>query len=829
MPSELKKRKNHSNHQPQVPASPPSTQGRDQTSEAVSPASVSPSKPLPQSPNPEKPAGEPKKRDPSPAKPATPSLDAIIEDGFEREAQWSGLWTAGLIVVTVLSILTRIYRIQDPARVVFDEVHFGKFASFYLRGEYYFDVHPPLGKMILGAVAALAGYDGHYLFDEIGDDYVAHGVPWITMRMFPAVCGALIVPFSFMTLRELGLSWTGSMFGALMLLTDNAMITQSRLILLDSMLLLFGVTSVYAWPVFIFMVVLADDDRSISGIDTGVIQNFLLVFLLICFRIKMVGLFTIGVIGIAVLVDLWRILDIERGLTMAEFYKHFAARALCLIVLPISLYLSFFYIHFALLPYSGPGDAFMSPKFQATLLGNEMLTKSLPIPYNSQVSLKNKNQACFLHSHEARYPLTYENGHVSSEGQQVTGYMHPDGNNMWEIIPARDNGSPPVLDADEKKNGIRYLRNGDIVRFLHIRTGTYLLTHDVASPLTSTNMEITAVTPEEAETRYEETLWQVNSKDDRTGERLKTMRSLISVTNVKHQVVLLPNAPLPSWGFGQIEINGEKKLDAKGATWYFEEVIHDSIVDGVDIYGPPVQPTTKRRGHMPFLSKFLELQNLMFVHNAALTTSHPYSSTPGSWPFVSRGVSFWETKDGLRQIYLLGNPAIWWFSIASVGIFVVVWLIDRIVLRRQVDLLGPSLRKWFDNAIGFLFLAWLLHYIPFFLMGRMLFLHHYLPSFIFSNMLAAALMDFLFRLCFERGPLGLAGGDRTLAMRIPVFAWTKSGPFGGLLYVGLIVGLMSLFLWVFNFFMPLSYGYGFADVEDLRKRKWFKSWDLQYA
>ncbi|KAJ3351514.1 hypothetical protein HDU83_008892 [Entophlyctis luteolus] len=820
MPSELKKRKNHgSNHQPQTPPAAHSTQARDQGAVAASPPSISPSKPLPE------PAADDqqKKRDSSPAKPAAPSLDAIIDEGFEREAQWSFLWTAGLIVVTVLAILTRIYRIQDPAKVVFDEVHFGKFASFYLRGEYYFDVHPPLGKMILGAVAALAGYDGHYLFDEIGDDYVVHGVPWITMRMFPAVCGALIVPFSFMTLRELGLSWSGAMFGALMLVFDNAMITQSRLILLDSMLLLFGVTSVYAWVRFY------RERTSPFSLSWWFWLTMTGVSLALTLGIKMVGLFTIGVIGIAVLFDLWRILDLDRGLTMAEFYKHFAARALCLIVLPISLYLSFFYVHFALLPYSGPGDAFMSPRFQATLLGNEMLTKSLPIPYNSQVSLKNKNQACFLHSHDAHYPLTYENGHVSSEGQQVTGYMHPDGNNMWEIIPARDNGNPPVLDADEKKNGIRYLRNGDVVRFMHIGTGNYLLTHDVASPLTSTNMEITAVTPEEAEKRYEETLWQINSKEDKIGERLKTMRSLISVTNVKHQVVLLPNAPLPSWGFAQTEINGEKKLDAKGATWYFEEVVHDSIVDGVDIYGPPVQPNTKRRGEMPFLSKFLELQNLMFVHNAALTTSHPYSSTPGSWPFVSRGVSFWETKDGLRQIYLLGNPAIWWFSISSVGVFVVVWLIDRIVLRRQVDLLGPSLRKWFDNAIGFLFVAWLLHYIPFFLMGRMLFLHHYLPSFIFSTMLAAALMDFLFRLCFERGPLALAGGDKMKAMRIPVFAWAKSGPFGGLLYVGLLIGVMSVFLGVFNFFMPLSYGYGFADVEELRKRKWFKSWDLQYA
>jgi dolichyl-phosphate-mannose-protein mannosyltransferase len=52
------------------------------------------------------------------------------------------------------------------------------------------------------------------------------------------------------------------------------------------------------------------------------------------------------------------------------------ARSIGLIVVPFIIYLSFFYIHFKILVQSGPGDTFMSPAFQETLSGNEMLLNS---------------------------------------------------------------------------------------------------------------------------------------------------------------------------------------------------------------------------------------------------------------------------------------------------------------------------------------------------------------------------------------------------------------------------------------------------------------------
>ena len=53
------------------------------------------------------------------------------------------------IVLAVVSLAVRLYRIGTPDGVVFDEYHFGKFVNNYFDGQYFFDIHPPLGKLTL--------------------------------------------------------------------------------------------------------------------------------------------------------------------------------------------------------------------------------------------------------------------------------------------------------------------------------------------------------------------------------------------------------------------------------------------------------------------------------------------------------------------------------------------------------------------------------------------------------------------------------------------------------------------------------------------------------
>lgn len=53
-------------------------------------------------------------------------------------------------------------------RSSFDEVHFGKFASKYIKSQYFVDVHPPLAKLLITFAGFAFGYNGHFDFKDIG-------------------------------------------------------------------------------------------------------------------------------------------------------------------------------------------------------------------------------------------------------------------------------------------------------------------------------------------------------------------------------------------------------------------------------------------------------------------------------------------------------------------------------------------------------------------------------------------------------------------------------------------------------------------------------------
>lgn len=67
-------------------------------------------------------------------------------------------------------------KVNEPAWVCWDETHFGKMASWYINRTFFFDVHPPLGKMMIAAMGYTTGYNGTHAFEKPGDLYEARNI-----------------------------------------------------------------------------------------------------------------------------------------------------------------------------------------------------------------------------------------------------------------------------------------------------------------------------------------------------------------------------------------------------------------------------------------------------------------------------------------------------------------------------------------------------------------------------------------------------------------------------------------------------------------------------
>lgn len=718
------------------------------------------------------------------------------EEGSDPEYKY---WIA-LTLVTLLAIYTRFTKLGDPAKVVFDEVHFGKFASYYLERTYFFDLHPPFAKLLIAFAGWIAGYDGAFKFDNIGDNYIDHKVPYIYYRSLLAIQGTLVVPLVFLTLKTLKFSVPACVLSGILICFDNAQVIDSRLILLDATLILSVALTIFSYVKY-------------STYRTQPFTKWWWIWLnltgvsLSCvISTKYVGVFTYVTIGIGVLHELWILLDYKRGLTIPQLAKHFFARFWSLIVFPFTIYLFWFYLHFAILTKSGPGDSFMSSEFQETLSESPLARLSKQVNYYDQITIKHKETDAYLHSHLFNYPLRYEDGRISSNTQQVTCVFDEnsteaqDVNNHWEIVPSTENIS--------KDNAVY---TNDVVRFKHVETGGYLLTHDVASPLKPTNEEFTIIHGEDADKRFNETLFRLRYAE--SGSSNKNKRKLIKSKAVPLRIIHVDTVVamwthddelLPEWGFGHQEVSGSKKIQDRENIWTFDEIVNLASDDKRNEYVP------KKVKTIPFLKKWWELQGLMFHHNNQLSSEHPFASQPDSWPLALSGVSFWNDNDSRRQIFFIGNVVGFWTEVAVLSIYVGLLLADQITRRRNIYLLGGKARSRLYNTLGFFFVGWAAHYFPFFLMNRQKFLHHYLPAHLIAAMFTGGLVEFI---CSDNT------SDRA-ATRFKGLAKTKTTVLVTLISAGVI--------WFFFYFRPITYGDISLTAEEVKRRQWLDI-KLHYA
>jgi dolichyl-phosphate-mannose-protein mannosyltransferase len=485
------------------------------------------------------------------------------------------------VLLTLLSFVTRLYRISYGNFVVWDEAHFGKFGSFYLRRTFYFDVHPPLGKLLIGLSGLLAGYDGSFDFNS-GTTY-PESLNYPAMRFFLAIFGALLVPLAYGTAIELGFSRRGAFLAGLLVLCgnynnneyilininhlyaiiENSLLVISRFILLDSMLLFFTALSVYSLTGF------HSERRKPFSFDWWIWLLFSGISLGLVASVKWVGLFSVALVGLYTLTDLFTKFG-DTSIPVRQYIKHWIARILGLIIIPIIVYMLSFALHFAVLNRSGDGDAQMSSLFQAGLRGSDLVDNPLEVVYGSAVTLRTSAYGVgLLHSHVQKFP-------IGSQEQQITTYNHKDENNYWVIergwnqTNERHQAGLNILDEP-----LEPLKHGSVIRLFHNATKAYLHLNNIPAPVTKTALEVSGFRPEidQYESSYE---WRVELIDDFSIKNPTEVHALTTRFHLRHVerncLLRAHNKNLPEWGFkqGEVVCDSENEPDDAANIWNVE-------------------------------------------------------------------------------------------------------------------------------------------------------------------------------------------------------------------------------------------------------------------
>ena len=531
--------------------------------------------------------------------------------------EWFDEWEFVIapLIFTLLALFTRMYKIGQSNIVTWDEAHFGKFGSHYLKREFYFDVHPPLGKMLVGLSGLLAGYNGSFEFKS-GETYPAE-LNYTFMRIFNAAFGAMCVPVAYFTAQELNLRRPAIWLVTIMVLFENSYATISRFILLDSMLLLFTFTTVLCMARFHNL-----RKESFSAewwfwlLSTGLSIGC------VC-SVKWVGLFCTALVGLYTAEDLWnKFGDVK--MPKFDLASHVAARVIGLIVVPFFVYAFTFWIHFQVLENSGPGDAQMSSLFQANLRGTDLKSSPLEVMYGSKATIKNMGYGGgLLHSHVQTYP-------EGSQQQQVTCYHHKDANNDWFFFPNR---TSPQLDPE---GPLANVMHGDVLRLLHVQTGRNLHSHQVAAPVTKGDYEVSSYG--NLTVGDDKDHWTVEVVSDASKDRaVKKLRTLTTAFRLRHTslgcYLRAANVNLPQWGFKQIEVTCVKENRPKDVFthWNVESHWNDKL---------PIADVGSYRS--PFFKDFLHLNVAMMTSNNALVPDpdkqDDLASSFWQWPILKVGL-----------------------------------------------------------------------------------------------------------------------------------------------------------------------------------------------
>ncbi|KAJ2060548.1 Protein O-mannosyltransferase 2 [Coemansia sp. S146] len=496
---------------------------------------------------------------------------------------------------------------------------------------------------------------------------------------------------------------------------------------------------------------------------------------------KWIGLFVVALIGLCTVEELL-VLYSKVSVRPHTQLKHWAARALCLIVIPAAIYVGVFYVHFSLLQNRGTGDYKMPSQFQALQRNSVVSQQPHDVAYGSLITLR---------SNLPGFGLVYVNETFNfPDGDQeciAAGIGGKQKHNWWNIVSTnltRENSTSPV----------KHIMDGDFVRFLHEGTGRWLRTGVHKPYHLGWGRRMFADGNDTSSSLLD--LWrvQIESEDSpmSKGQLYAVTTSFRLVNALTGCALQATTKQLPQWGrrLSELICADSNMTRSEGALWNVEQV-RDKRFKRANF-----RHLVKRR----LLHDTIWINREMALTNSRLLADSDYykhtESDPWSWPFLLYPMRLVSWADDSIKYYEVGNLPLWWASTLCCLIYPLqmgYWLVRQ---RRQCnDWHSGELKKFWDTS-KLLWGGWALHYLPFFAMARVTYIHHYLPALYFALLLLALEIQ-----CFTHWYM-----PKVPTWYIVAVAVTGAG-------------------FVFYLFSPLTYGWDRA-IEELAHLCWLPTWNL---
>ena len=700
-------------------------------------------------------------------------------------------YTCYSVLVTLIGLAVRLVKISFPKAVVFDEVHFGKFASLYLERKFFFDLHPPLARLFFALIGFLVNYDGSFKFDYVGQDYIENDqilAPFLIYRVSNALVGTLIVPLIFNCLKELNCYAITCLFGSLLFALDNAQICQTRYIFLDSLLQLSIIATIYCYIRFYKYEVVTKRVFDYEWYKRLILVGVSLSCAISC---KYVGVMTYATVGIAVVFNIFQLFGKLKGKQHSSvFVKHFVERLNYLVMLPFLIYLFWFFVHFQILKYDDNSESeFLSETFQDSLIPNEsFITRydQYQVRYYDNITIRHDFSDIFLCSDGYSEQTLSLFGSLGDNDTSVC---------VWQILPdiqEDDFDSDTVLSLNEN------------VRLKNVETGKFLAS--VSNIEEGIENRFHMLGPHKMTSDlYENTLFALLPlREVDLGHVVSSNKTVFKIFNFMEESTMFIDGDLNNStkqnATQRQPIYANKdmtKLDFAYNDWKIDEIV------GIDNQRE-IEPFEREYQSYNFFSKWSELQKAMFMYNNDLSADHAFASDPSSWPLSLKGVLYWTKAENRNQIYLIGNILAWWFEVFSTLLYVILVILWLVLPKYTKKLINYDTREVIRGPLAFFIVGWACHYLPFYCMQRQKFLHHYLPAQMITCLFTAVFWESIISNIDENKG---SNNTKTKLIRKKLTSY----------YMFILIPIISCFI----FYAPIIYGWPILEPEQIRQREWF--------